>query len=335
MYKISVIVPVYNAEQYISKTINQILVQTLKEKEIIIIDDGSTDRTLEKIKKIQKDNNNIKIISQKNSGVSIARNRGILSAKGEYILFNDADDWIENKEYLANLYREASQKKLEILVTGFNLVIDNKLKILKVNDSLNYKILEGKQFLKLSLKKKNINYHICTTLILRKKLLNKEIFFSEDISNGEDQEFLIKIFFSSSRVSYLSSLTSYCYQQIESSVTKKYNIKRIENLIKVRENIISFLEEERELNKDEKEKWIKFYSGYFYPGIFSITSKLNKSDRLKIIDLLKKENYKKLISLKQFYTYNEKIKIILAKINLELLFFLLNLKSNIRLWRKF
>ena len=95
---ISIIVPVYNCEEYIEKCIDSILHQTYQNFEVIVINDGSKDNTLEKLKKyINK--NKITIISIENNGVSNARNLGIKNSKGDYICFIDSDDWVE-KEYL-------------------------------------------------------------------------------------------------------------------------------------------------------------------------------------------------------------------------------------------
>lgn len=92
---ISVILPLYNAEEYIGEALNSILSQTLKPFEIIVINDGSTDKSLSKIELFGK---KIKIINQQNKGAGAARNEGIKIAKGEYLAFLDADDvWLDNK----------------------------------------------------------------------------------------------------------------------------------------------------------------------------------------------------------------------------------------------
>lgn len=92
--KVSVIVPVYNGEKYIKKCLNDLMNQTYKNYEVIIIDDGSTDNTSEICKLICKKDSRFKYFYQKNSGVSAARNLGLDVLQGEYIVFVDSDDTI-------------------------------------------------------------------------------------------------------------------------------------------------------------------------------------------------------------------------------------------------
>ena len=93
--KISIIVPIYNKEKTIERCLKSLIEQTYKNIEIICINDGSTDSSLDKLKNIESKNNKIRIYSQENKGVGYTRNKGILLCSGEYFLFVDADDWID------------------------------------------------------------------------------------------------------------------------------------------------------------------------------------------------------------------------------------------------
>ena len=95
MYYISIIIPVYNTEKYIERCLRSILAQTYQQFEIIIVDDGSTDGSIEICKKYALKTSKIKIVQIKNSGQSVARNVGIKNASGDYICFVDSDDWID------------------------------------------------------------------------------------------------------------------------------------------------------------------------------------------------------------------------------------------------
>lgn len=104
--KVSVIIPVYNTEPYLEKAVKSILNQTLTELEIIAVNDGSTDNSLEILKELQKTDARLHIYSQPNQGLSVTRNTGMSKATGEYIYFFDSDDFLR-EDALADCYRKA------------------------------------------------------------------------------------------------------------------------------------------------------------------------------------------------------------------------------------
>ena len=122
MVKVSIIVPVYNSEKYLKKCIESIQKQTLKDMQIILINDGSTDNSLSICKEYQKRDNRIEVIDKANMGVSSARNTGIEAAIGEYIGFVDADDWIEPEMY-ENMYHQVKQMQADVCMC--NYVVEN------------------------------------------------------------------------------------------------------------------------------------------------------------------------------------------------------------------
>jgi glycosyltransferase involved in cell wall biosynthesis len=117
MPKISIIIPVYNAENYLEECLLSISQQTFGDFEILAINDGSTDRSLEILKKYQEKEPRLQVISQENKGVSAARNLGLENAQGEYITFVDADDWL-HPETLEQ-YIEIAKKKSDIVISQF------------------------------------------------------------------------------------------------------------------------------------------------------------------------------------------------------------------------
>lgn len=117
MFKVSIIIPVYNVEQYLEKCLDSVVNQTLQNIEIICINDGSTDKCLDILDKYASNDNRIVVISQENRGQGIARNRGIELAQGEYIQFIDPDDWIElnTTELLYNYSKKYNADYTEFL----------------------------------------------------------------------------------------------------------------------------------------------------------------------------------------------------------------------------
>ena len=119
--KVSVIIPVYNVEEYLEQCLDSVLNQTLREVEIICINDGSTDSSLELLKKFALKDSRIKIIDKKNEGPSAARNEGIKTAAAPYILFFDADDYLEHNA-LEEAFKCAENSDVALVCFGTNIV---------------------------------------------------------------------------------------------------------------------------------------------------------------------------------------------------------------------
>ena len=131
MTKLSVIIPVYNVEEYLNECLDSITNQTLEGIEIICIDDGSTDNSPNLLKEYQKKDQRIKIITKENGGQATARNLGIKEAHGEYIAFIDSDDFIE-PEMLEKLYTKAKNNNLDIAMCKI-ATYNNQTKEIKDN----------------------------------------------------------------------------------------------------------------------------------------------------------------------------------------------------------
>lgn len=127
MPKISIVVPIYNVEEYLTKCIDSLINQTLYDIEIICINDGSTDNALQILEEYKKKDSRIIVINQENYGQSIARNRGIECAKGEYLGFVDPDDWVD-LDYFEKLYNAATRTGSDIAVGGIIRVTGFKKK---------------------------------------------------------------------------------------------------------------------------------------------------------------------------------------------------------------
>ena len=167
MPKISVIVPVYNDEKYLDKCISSIANQTLKDIEILAINDGSTDKSLEKLEKLSSQYKNLYVFNKENGGAGSARNMGLDYANGEYIKFVDADDYL----------------KLDILDTMYNIAKDNNVKLvrgnyktiigpLKTNDKCSWSGLEGNQIVDVH---KNKDYIVSETPSVGNKLIHRDL----------------------------------------------------------------------------------------------------------------------------------------------------------------
>ena len=121
---ISIIVPVYNVEQYLSRCVDSLVNQTYHNIEIILVDDGSPDRSGEICDEYAKKDKRVKVIHQSNGGLSDARNTALDIAKGDYLMFVDSDDWIEPTMY-EEMLSFMEKEQLDLVECGINLVTNN------------------------------------------------------------------------------------------------------------------------------------------------------------------------------------------------------------------
>jgi len=186
---VSVIIPAYNAEKYIEETIQSVLKQTHSNFELIVVDDGSTDNTIKLAELTSKNNSEITVIKQKNSGVSIARNTGFQASKGNYVAFLDADDvWLPDCLELM-LKRFSNDESLGLVQCDYQKIDESSKKEEEIYsfEKEGY-ILEE---LLLGGNGKHI-WGICGVLVKR-EVIEKVGAFDKDLSNGADHEFYFRV----------------------------------------------------------------------------------------------------------------------------------------------
>ena len=186
---VSIVIPVYNAENYLRECVDSIISQDYKNIEVILIDDGSTDTSSQICDEYDKKYNRINVIHKKNEGVSTARNVGIEESNGKWITFVDADDWIE-KDYVSYLYKNGEQNNSEISLTTFpNKVSQENKKYNKLTID-NIQLLSGKDAAKMMLYYK-IVISSWNKMFNRNFLRRNNIKFDETMSYGEGFDFVI------------------------------------------------------------------------------------------------------------------------------------------------
>lgn len=232
MIKISIIVPVYNTGQYLERCLNSVINQNFKEIEIIIINDCSTDNSLDIIKKyMQIDKRIVLINKEKNGGLSAARNSGIEIAKGEYILHIDSDDWIE-QNYFRDMYEYAIKNKADIVISDYYEDYDNQNIIYIQGQKEIYDI----QINKLKAIENIFLFRGSTSVwnkLIKTELYKKnQIKHPQGISLGEDLAVIPKLIYYSQKVVKLNK-AYYHYIQNPLSITKKYNKNKIYEIYEV------------------------------------------------------------------------------------------------------
>lgn len=225
---ISFIVPVYNSERYIDKCINSILNQTVGDFEIIIIDDGSKDNSLKKCKKYQSENGNVKVFSQKNQGVSVARNNGLIKSTGKWIIFVDSDDEIA-PDYIESALPYINNYKYDLIVFDYGVSRKEYNNISTNLYSEVYSRNESIELLKCAFTNENLNNNWGNVSlrspwakIYRKSLLNKEeIVFIRKVKMGEDLLFNINVYLRAKKICYVKKVV-YTVNERNDSVSRSY-----------------------------------------------------------------------------------------------------------------
>lgn len=242
---ISIIIPIYNSEKYLQDCLNSILDETVKDYEIILVDDGSTDSSLNICNKYKENYPNIKVISQENKGVSVARNEGIKIAKNDWIMFIDSDDKL-NKDFWENVNKDM-KKNSDLIMYTYSRDDDkscgNREKY-NIDINLLRKSLLSFSSYKSKYKKEmlidNMILWTCWGKLYRRDIINKyKIEFSKELYLGEDLLFNFVYFKYINDILFVNHQI-YFYRVIPTSVTGQFSNNRIKNTV----NLINLLKKE-------------------------------------------------------------------------------------------
>lgn len=263
MTKVSIIVPVYNVEKYIDRCLNTLINQTLKDIEILIINDGSPDNSINICEKYALKDNRIKIYSKENEGLGLTRNYGIERATGEYISFVDSDDYV-SLDMCEKLYNSARKYNADIVYGG--IYYDNNNKIIQKKCVEKDKIWDEKKEVKsllldfIATKPEEKNDTIMEVSVW-KALFKKDIFdknnirfVSERVFISEDVIFDIDFFLNSKRIVAIPDCVYY-YVVNPNSLSKTFRTDRFSKVKILYNEIIrrlkeNYTEEEYKLRTD-------------------------------------------------------------------------------------
>lgn len=238
--EVSVIVPVFNTEKYLPQCIESVLKQSVKNIEIILVDDGSTDSSGTICDKYAKKYDCVQVLHKKNGGHTSARKAGLRLAKSEYVMWIDSDDWIE-ADFIENIKKIADCTQADIVTSNLYFEIGGDSKIVRNffaeglysrDDLLPNMIYSGEFF------EYGMQPHLCTKLI--KKNILEKVFpqVDEEIVVGEDAAITYASILNADTV-YISELCSYHYIQHPGSVTKSYLPDEKERILKLYHCLLS------------------------------------------------------------------------------------------------
>lgn len=224
---VSIIIPIYNADKYLTRCLDSIVNQTYTNLEIILINDGSSDKSPTICNKYATKDNRITLINKTNEGVSVARNIGIQKSSGEYITFLDADDWIVSN-YIEQLMTPFENEDIDISICDYQICNDYISTPLESNHNFSYS--DAREYLLENQKKGNFATIVPWGKIFKKKIIS-DIFFPEKL-HFEDEATIYKFFYASKQIAECN-YKAYFYFQSKNGLTKSVYPKHPEDAVKV------------------------------------------------------------------------------------------------------
>lgn len=259
---ISVIIPVYNVEKYLNRCVESVINQTYKNLEIILVDDGSLDKSAEMCDNWTQKDERIKVIHQKNMGLGAARNRGISVFQGEYIGFVDSDDWIANDMY-SNLINLCKEYNADIACGGIKYV--NNIKDIKNEKNEKIRCYSKAEYADIYFKQKeNRTIHYAVNKLYKRKVA-KNIVFPTGVIN-EDVEGFLHALLAANRI-VETDKTVYYYWQNENGISYRWFSEKQLDLLTVWKNVCKICEE-------QKKDWVKMAELNYHRAYFGLLSRL-------------------------------------------------------------
>ncbi|MBQ6560424.1 MAG: glycosyltransferase family 2 protein [Erysipelotrichaceae bacterium] len=221
--KVSVVLPVYNVEAYISACLKSIAEQDFRDFEVLLVNDGSLDHSIDTAKDyLENTDLNWRTIEKENGGVSSARNAGLKEAKGDYVVFVDPDDML-SRDFLSSLVNEMKEET-DFVCCSYQFIKEQQVPE-DVNDQK--EILDRKELLDRFLKR-TIDFVLPSMLFKRRFLLDNGLLFEEEIHFSEDQLYMWNVILHSNRIVYLHK-KMYGYYLRERSTMTGSSLKKITN----------------------------------------------------------------------------------------------------------
>lgn len=228
MAKVSIIVPVYNVEKYLKRCIESIQNQTLKDIEIILVDDGSLDNSPQICDKFVEKDFRIKVIHKKNGGLSSARNAGIYVATGEYIGYIDSDDYAE-PDMFEILYECAKKNEVDFVMADYWRVQSDGVrqkKTLDIREGLYTKQSIIQEIYPMLIMRENVDYgpllSVWHCLYKTEFIKENNLFFDEEIKWSEDCIYSAILGYKAQSFYYMKNVCVYNYVQNENSITSTF-----------------------------------------------------------------------------------------------------------------
>lgn len=238
--KVSIVIPVYNVEKYLARCIQSVINQTYENIEIILVDDGSMDSSGKLCDTYKMRDNRIKVIHQRNLGVSAARNVGLDLAEGDSITFIDADDYVA-ENYIETLVNLMKKEKAEISILSYKMTSNYNTEIFKMKSTNVEKIYTGKDACRNMMLARDFDSCVCCKLVNRDVIGEKK--FDTNFSIGEDLDFFYRVFLDTKNVVFKNQV-GYAYFQHNSNTINRITKENLLSLAKI-ENLFELENDKR------------------------------------------------------------------------------------------
>lgn len=295
----SIILPVYNKEEFVAQAIESVLNQEYKNLELIVINDGSTDNSLYICEGYKHQDARVTIINQENSGLSKSRNVGIEKSNGKYIIFLDADDYLE-KNCLSTFINYEEEIE-DIFICSFKRIFPNgNSRIFNRFKNLYPKVNGSGQLILKEMYETNIYESSVWTNIYGREFINKNnLFFTNGLIH-EDEEWLIKALLIAKRVKVLDMILYNTRAGVQNSIINSINYKKNISKILISDNILKFISNVK-FEDTELEKILKLGMTSFYIKAVIGCNIFNNNERKDILKLAREKKYilKNVVSIKQ------------------------------------
>lgn len=296
--KVSIIIPVYNTEDYVQDALSSIMNQSLKEIQIIVINDGSTDTSLQKVCTLAEQDTRIQVFSQSNKGLSEARNAGLSQSLGQYVYFMDSDDLLE-KDTLLSCYEKCEKEHLDFVFFDAESFSDDGQHLDPYYDYTRAKLVEdriyqGTEILRILLDKGVYKASVCLNLINRDFLHSIDLKFYPGIIH-EDELFTGLQYISAKRVGCIPKAFFKRRVRVNSIMTSTYSFRHINGYLCAVSQIREHAKQQHDRTVSETSRELIRY--ILNPSVYN-AHVLSLPERMKVIGICLQKSYFKYLTLK-------------------------------------
>lgn len=301
MTLVSIIIPVYNVERYIKRCIDSVLAQTMKDFELILVDDGSLDKCGQICDEYAKCDSRINVVHKENEGVSAARNTGLDLAKGKYVVFLDSDDEVK-KNYIETLLQ--AEEDIDLVVCGIEKRNKERKTIANTKVfSRTVEVITVQEIIKMD-QERTLSY-VVAKRFKNEVLQNKKIRFHSDLSLGEDTLFVADYLYHCERIRFFEN-ELYIYYKYGSGTLSSVDENYVEKLEKANRLIDASLEKRWEITDNlewKKRMWSVYHYTIFYILKKSEIKGWKKIERLQ--NILRRKSIEEYLQNIDFYMADE------------------------------